>query len=56
MGDGPIRAEWARLGWEQGFLGYPISDIYTRDRLPRHICDFEGGSIVVGDKLEVIRR
>ncbi len=56
MGDGPIRDEWARLGREQGFLGYPISDIYTSDGPPRHICDFEGGSIVVGDRLEVIRR
>jgi hypothetical protein len=28
QGSGPIRDIWAVLGWERGFLGYPITDEY----------------------------
>jgi len=44
---GPIRAKWAGLGWERGFLGYPTSDELKgadpdqRGRFNR----FQGGAI-----------
>ncbi len=44
---GAIRAKWASLGWERGFLGYPITD-ETQGRDPAgkgRFNHFQGGSI-----------
>ncbi len=42
---GDIRARWAELGWELGFLGYPVTDeTGTPDGRGRY-NHFEGGSI-----------
>jgi hypothetical protein len=41
---GPIRERWRALGWETGFLGYPVSDQYDRDGGLRN--DFQYGSVV----------
>jgi uncharacterized protein with LGFP repeats len=42
---GAIRSEWANLGWEQSFLGYPITDeLGTPDGIGRY-NHFQGGSI-----------
>ena len=42
---GDIRAKWARLGWENGFLGYPLTDeTVTSDKAGRY-NHFQGGSI-----------
>lgn len=40
---GAIRAEWGRLGWERGWLGYPTSSEYAVPGGRRN--DFQGGSI-----------
>ena len=42
---GPIRAEWARQGWEAGPLGYPISDVQMTDDKSGWLCRFEHGTI-----------
>jgi hypothetical protein len=49
---GPIRDVWATLGWERGFLGYPITD-QIRWRTPNPGADyfiawnlFENGAVV----------
>ena len=40
---GPIRAAWASSGFEQGALGYPISEVYS---VPNGTAqDFQGGRI-----------
>jgi uncharacterized protein with LGFP repeats len=42
---GRIRDRWAVLGWERGFLGYPLTDESTTpDRIGR-FNHFQGGSI-----------
>ncbi|HSH31535.1 MAG TPA: RICIN domain-containing protein, partial [Candidatus Saccharimonadales bacterium] len=41
--NGPIRAKWAELGFECGFLGFPKSDVYSVSGATKQ--DFEGGSI-----------
>jgi hypothetical protein len=42
---GTIRDRWARLGWERGILGYPISDVTSSaDGLGRY-AHFQNGSI-----------
>lgn len=42
---GAIREAWGRLGWENGALGFPVSDeLGTPDRLGR-FNHFQGGSI-----------
>jgi len=42
---GDIRGKWASLGWERGFLGYPVSDeTGTPDGVGRY-NHFQGGSI-----------
>ncbi|MEM7063420.1 MAG: hypothetical protein AAF572_09680 [Cyanobacteria bacterium P01_B01_bin.77] len=42
---GAIRDKWAHLGWEQGFLGYPVTDeSITPDKVGRY-NHFQGGSI-----------
>jgi uncharacterized protein with LGFP repeats len=42
---GDIRDKWASLGWEQGFLGYPLTDeSATPDGVGRY-NHFQGGSI-----------
>jgi uncharacterized protein with LGFP repeats len=42
---GLIRAKWAALGWEQSFLGYPLTDeTWTPDGRGR-FNHFQGGSI-----------
>ena len=45
---GPIRAKWAELGWERGFLGYPTSDQQIgRDPDARGAFNrFQGGAIL----------
>ncbi|GAA4969388.1 hypothetical protein [Kineococcus glutinatus] len=41
---GAIRAEWARLGWENSWLGFPQSGEYQSGAYRRG--DFEGGYVV----------
>lgn len=42
---GAIRAKWSALGWERGFLGYPVTDeTGTPDGVGR-FNHFQGGSI-----------
>src|SRR5882757_8240111 len=42
---GDIRGKWASLGWERGFLGYPVGDESgTPDGVGR-FNHFQGGSI-----------
>jgi len=42
---GDIRNKWASFGWEQGFLGYPLTDeSITPDGIGRY-NHFQGGSI-----------
>jgi len=42
---GAIRGEWASLGWERGFLGYPLTDeTGTPDGIGRY-NHFQGGSV-----------
>src|SRR5262249_19125765 len=42
---GYIRDKWASLGWERGFLGYPVTDESgTPDGIGRY-NHFQGGSI-----------
>jgi hypothetical protein len=42
---GPVRDKWAELGWEQSFLGYPLTDeMPTPDGIGRY-NHFSGGSI-----------
>jgi uncharacterized protein with LGFP repeats len=42
---GAIRNKWASLGWETGYLGYPLSDeCITPDNIGRY-NHFQGGSI-----------
>lgn len=42
---GLIRDKWASMGWEQSFLGYPLTDeTSTSDGVGRY-NDFQGGSI-----------
>ena len=42
---GAIRGKWAELGWEKGFLGYPVTDESpTPDGVGR-FNHFQGGSI-----------
>jgi len=42
---GAIRAEWAALGWETGFLRYPVTDeLPTPDRVGRFNY-FQGGGV-----------
>lgn len=45
---GQIFAMYAQLGYENGRLGLPISDVYRNGELLR--CDFEAGSIEWNDK------
>ncbi|MFI1585294.1 FG-GAP-like repeat-containing protein [Embleya sp. NPDC020630] len=40
---GSIRARWAALGWEQGYLGFPTSDEY--DVAGGRRSDFQGGYV-----------
>ncbi|WP_439673373.1 FG-GAP-like repeat-containing protein [Embleya sp. MST-111070] len=40
---GNIRARWAELGWEQGYLGFPTSDEY--DVAGGRRSDFQGGYV-----------
>jgi stage II sporulation protein D len=42
---GAIRGLWSALGWETGYLGYPVSDeTVTQDGAGR-FSDFQGGSV-----------
>ncbi|MFE2866602.1 FG-GAP-like repeat-containing protein [Embleya sp. NPDC059259] len=41
---GPIRAKWASLQWEQGYLGYPVTDEFTVHNGDRRVS-FQGGYI-----------
>ncbi|SDO33596.1 hypothetical protein [Geodermatophilus sp. DSM 45219] len=45
--DGPIRDAWGAQGWENGPLGYPVTDLTCG--LPRSGCyvHFQGGSVYV---------
>ncbi|MBT1001689.1 hypothetical protein KIH31_03660 [Paenarthrobacter sp. DKR-5] len=42
---GAVRAAWAATGWENGKLGYPVSDQYAAGTAV--VQEFEGGSISV---------
>ena len=41
---GEIRTAWSGIGWETSFLGYPVSDEYSRDGW--RLNDFQSGSIL----------
>lgn len=43
---GAIRQEWANLGWEQSFLGFPISDEKTANDGRGKYNIFQGGLII----------
>jgi len=43
---GEILGLWASLGWEQGFLGYPVTDELVMPGGIRRVSQFEHGSIV----------
>ncbi|MFJ5549444.1 FG-GAP-like repeat-containing protein [Streptomyces sp. NPDC093225] len=40
---GAIRGKWADMGWENGYLGFPVSDEYGQTNGAR--SDFQGGYI-----------
>src|SRR5262249_26099406 len=42
---GAIRDEWANLGWERSFLGYPTTDETTTGRGDGRYNSFQGGLI-----------
>ena len=42
---GAIRAKWSRLGWERGYLGYPMTDETTTPDTVGRFTHFQGGSI-----------
>ena len=42
---GDIRGKWAALGWERGFLGYPLTDESTTPDGVGRYNHFQGGSI-----------
>jgi TolB-like protein len=42
---GSIRVKWADLGWERGFLGYPLTDELTAPDFYGRYNHFQGGSI-----------
>jgi hypothetical protein len=43
---GAIREKWASLGWERGYLGYPVTDeIQVGDPADTRYSNFQGGSI-----------
>jgi uncharacterized protein with LGFP repeats len=42
---GDIKNKWASLGWEKGFLGYPITDETTTPDKVGRFNHFQGGSI-----------
>ena len=52
---GLIRQRWAELNWEQGYLGYPITDeINTVDGGGR-VSRFEGGELIWNEKTNAVR-
>jgi hypothetical protein len=46
-----IRTKWSDIGWETGFLGYPVSGEYDVEHGRR--CDFQNGSIAWSSVLGV---
>ncbi len=42
---GAIRDRWGRLGWENGPLGYPLTDEQPTPTRPGRYTHFQGGSI-----------
>jgi M6 family metalloprotease-like protein len=42
---GAIRSKWSSLGWERGFLGYPLTDEMTTPDGKGKYTHFQGGSI-----------
>ncbi|MDQ1421625.1 MAG: hypothetical protein QOJ52_3587 [Acidimicrobiaceae bacterium] len=42
---GAIRDEWAARGWEQGLLGFPVSDTLLTARADGRYSAFQGGAI-----------
>src|SRR4029450_13386572 len=54
-GHGLIGQRWAELNWEQGYLGYPITDeINTVDGGGR-VSRFEGGELIWNKKTNPVR-
>jgi LGFP repeat len=52
---GLIGQRWAQLNWEQGYLGYPITDeINTVDGGGR-VSRFEGGELIWNEKTNAVR-
>jgi hypothetical protein len=44
---GAIRTKWAELKWEQGFLGYPVTDELEWGGAPGgRVSEFQGGTII----------
>lgn len=42
---GAVRDRWARSGWENGFLGFPVTDEFATPVKPGAYNHFEGGSV-----------
>ncbi|MFE8598942.1 DUF4185 domain-containing protein [Archangium violaceum] len=42
---GVIHGRWAALGWETGFLGYPVSDEENTSFAPGKVSRFQGGHV-----------
>jgi len=42
---GAIRAKWSAMGWEKGYLGYPVTDETTTPDTVGRFNHFQGGSI-----------
>ena len=52
---GLIRQRWAQLNWEQGYLGYPVTDeIDTVDGGGR-VSRFEGGELIWRESTNTVR-
>ncbi len=43
---GMIRERWAELGWEQGFLGYPMTDEVDLADQSGRVTKFQGGEVI----------
>jgi hypothetical protein len=44
---GPIRQKWSELGWEQGFLGFPVTDVLAIPDSGGQYSVFEHGIITL---------
>ena len=52
---GLIGQRWAELNWEQGYLGYPITDEIDTVDGGGKVSRFEGGELIWNEKTNVVR-